>query len=214
MCTPVFLPTALPKVLHHVCIAPADSRTHKKNSAAMGRKLAVSPAATDAKTATNDGAASAFSAGADVGMASAVTASGGGQPPDLFNALFGGDGSNIPPAISPAAISSAQNFIRELPLEVRQAAEDSYSARSLLYTILLARKNDGCRKMQLAQLRKFADPGVYEMVLRLFPHIIGLSRPLACLWRTVIYRRCVSYPRRNIKNLYKTWTLWSPPIAP
>ena len=143
-------------------------------------KLAVSPAATDAKTATNDGAASAFSAGADVGMASAVTASGGGQPPDLFNALFGGDGSNIPPAISPAAISSAQNFIRELPLEVRQAAEDSYSARSLLYTILLARKNDGCRKMQLAQLRKFADPGVYEMVLRLFPHIIGLSRP-ACL---------------------------------
>ena len=147
-------------------------------------KLSVSPAATDA--VANDGAASAFSAGgtggASVGMASglALAASGGGQPPDLFNTLFGGSGSNILPAISPAAISSAQNFIRKLPLEVRQAAEDSYSARALLYTILLARNNEDCRKRQLEQLRKFADPGVYEMVLHLFPHIISLSRP-ACL---------------------------------
>ena len=107
MCTPVFCQRhcqgfASPFASH----PPIQERI--KKFCAMGRKISGFACGDGRKNGDNDGAASAFSAGADVGMASAVTASGGGQPPDLFNALFGGDGSNIPPAISPAAISSAK----------------------------------------------------------------------------------------------------------
>ena len=78
--------------------------------------------------------------------------------------------------ISPAAVAAAQTVCRALPPRLHNALEDSYSARALIYAMLLDRKNDSCRAMQLSHLQQNADTGVYDLVVKLSPDVAALSR--------------------------------------
>ena len=107
----------------------------------------------------------------------ATTPPAAGTPPDLFAALFGDSSDHkTQPAVSSLAVAEAESFLNSLPLEIRQAAEDSYTARALIYAILLDTKKTNHRKAQLHVLKEKADSDVYDMVLRYFPQVISLPR--------------------------------------
>ena len=58
-----------------------------------------------------------------------------------------------------------------MPPRLREAAEDSYSARALIYAMVIERRDQACRQAQLAHLREFADAGVYDLTLALLPEM-------------------------------------------
>lgn len=101
------------------------------------------------------------------------------QPPDLFAALFGkqetakeltqraGDTTNF---------AAAGKVLRALPPLLQEALSDSYSARALVYAMLLDDKDDSCRRKQCAHLHSFADNGVYELTMQLAPATATLPR--------------------------------------
>ncbi len=60
----------------------------------------------------------------------------------------------------------ARRLIKDLPPEFSTAVNDPFSARAVVYTLLLD-KNDAVRRTQLAHLESAADTGVYEETMKL-----------------------------------------------
>lgn len=125
--------------------------------------------------ATPAAAATAGSAAAEVAHLSGAAAA--PQPPDLLAALFGGAESAVT-AVSRAGtaadFATAGKVLQSLPQILREALEDSYSARALVYAMLLDDNDDACRRAQCGHLRAFADTGVYELSMKIAPEISRL----------------------------------------
>ena len=101
-------------------------------------------------------------------------------PPDLFAALFGKTESadNITAkAGNSADFTAAQKVMNAMPTLLRTALADSYSARALVYAMLLDDNNADCRRAQCEHLQAFADNGVYELTQKIAPVISQLPRP-------------------------------------
>ncbi|MGU9951385.1 MAG: M48 family metallopeptidase [Gammaproteobacteria bacterium WSBS_2016_MAG_OTU1] len=103
--------------------------------------------------------------------------------PDLFGAIFGDneDAKNILPtagATTVAGFAAAEKILTALPPIIKDALTNPYSARALIYAMLLDDKNTECRHAQCKHLESFADTGVYELTQQLAPHISALPRPL------------------------------------
>lgn len=70
-------------------------------------------------------------------------------------------------------IEYAQQILKELPTEIKQAAHDPYAVRALIYFMVLD-KDPGMRHQQLQFLASAADDGVYEETIKLvekFPEL-------------------------------------------
>ena len=102
---------------------------------------------------------------------------GGAQPPDLFAALFGG-GKSAVHAGAAADFAAAGKVLHALPPVLRGALDDSYSARALVYAMLLDDHDDACRRVQCEHLQAFADTGVYPLSMKIAPEVLRLPRDL------------------------------------
>lgn len=74
-------------------------------------------------------------------------------------------------------IDEAKKIISELPLILYQASKEPWSARAIIYALLLDQEEKH-RAHQLAILDEHADPGVYEEVIRLNKHCRILDKRL------------------------------------
>ena len=105
------------------------------------------------------------------------------RPPDLFAALFGKTESaaTITSQVGNSAnFATAQQVIKAMPALLHTALADPYSARALVYAMLLDDNHADCRRAQCQHLQNFADKGVYELTQKIAPVISQLPRP-ACL---------------------------------
>lgn len=71
-------------------------------------------------------------------------------------------------------VAYAQQTIAALDPELREAAHDAYSARALIYGLLLA-TSEPLRSSQLTALEQHADPDVYRYVTKLGAKLAGLD---------------------------------------
>ena len=69
--------------------------------------------------------------------------------------------------INAASLTRAAAIMESIPLELHAATENSYSARALIYLLLLDEKNVALRQQQLEFIEANADTGVYELTLEL-----------------------------------------------
>ena len=100
--------------------------------------------------------------------------------PDLFAALFGEKepARNIVERAGVCANQlTARKLLDALPPSLRQATADSYSARALVYALLLERGDDRIRRAQCDYLRANADNGVYDLTMLIAPDADLLPRP-------------------------------------
>lgn len=105
-----------------------------------------------------------------------------------YSSLAGGSGSGFSAAavvekigtLNTAALSHAAALRAQIPPALAAATEDSYSARALIYAILMEKKDAAIRAAQLAHLEANADDGVYDATQRLQPEIDRLP-PAALL---------------------------------
>ena len=140
----------------------------------------------DGKTIVYDSKASAIAppvSAADTHAlpSSAVKQAVGGSPPDIFEAIFGARALANANFESQAAVmekfgavgdyKKAELLLQNLPPTLSSAFDDSYSARALVYAMLLDDKNADCRARQCERLQSFADTGVYELTLKIAPEI-------------------------------------------
>ena len=72
-------------------------------------------------------------------------------------------------------VAYARQTIEALDTELREAAHDIYSARALVYGLLLD-PSDSIRSRQLAALERYAEPDAYQYVLKLEDKITALDR--------------------------------------
>ena len=68
----------------------------------------------------------------------------------------------------------AAALVDSLPEIIKQSAREPYGARAVLFCLLTDR-NATVREKQLARLRELASPDIYELTLKLLPHIDNLD---------------------------------------
>ena len=108
---------------------------------------------------------------------------------------------------APARMQMARELIASLPAAVRNSARTGFGARAVIYGLLLDSRS-AVRKQQLADLKKDADPQVWQEFSRLLPDVATmppeLRLPLADL--AIPALKTLSLPqyqdfRQNIKTL-------------
>ena len=72
-----------------------------------------------------------------------------------------------------AEYQQARDLLSGIPLQIREAAEDPFGVRALIYSFILHDDMDVQLK-QLEHLETMADPAVYETVKKLFPEVVSL----------------------------------------
>jgi len=77
-------------------------------------------------------------------------------------------------AATSAHVDQAARLIASLPSEVTRAAYETWGARAVIYSLLIA-DEDPTRRQQLEWLRKYADDGVLDETERLIPMVGGLG---------------------------------------
>jgi len=75
------------------------------------------------------------------------------------------------------AVLYARSLLSELPADIREAAQEPYGARAVIYCLVLDRGQE-VRAGQLKRLQDQADPDVYALVLALMPQMDGLDAKL------------------------------------
>jgi hypothetical protein len=76
---------------------------------------------------------------------------------------------------SPAHLAYAHALLEALPASIVRAAHEPFSARALVYALLLDR-DDEARRHQLAHLAEHAERGIDVAVHELLPHTVQLDR--------------------------------------
>lgn len=76
--------------------------------------------------------------------------------------------------VSSAQLDYAAQLLREIPAGVSEAAHDSFSARAVVYALLLDSDTE-VRKSQIALLESKGEPGVPELTRKLLPEIERLG---------------------------------------
>ncbi|WP_188150010.1 M48 family metallopeptidase [Teredinibacter waterburyi] len=77
--------------------------------------------------------------------------------------------------ITPKHAAHASAAINEIPVNLRDAAHQTFSARALIYCLILDKAND-VRELQLEQLRTIAHPATYKVVTALHKYVYQLPR--------------------------------------
>ncbi len=72
------------------------------------------------------------------------------------------------------SIDYARSLVSELPVIIKEAAHEPFSARAVMYCLAL-NKEPADHAAQLQYLQGKADPGVYELVVKLLPDITSLN---------------------------------------
>jgi len=72
------------------------------------------------------------------------------------------------------AVLYARSLLSELPADLREAAQEPYGARAVIYCLVLD-KGQEIRAGQLKRLQDQADPDVYALALTLMPQMEGLD---------------------------------------
>lgn len=69
--------------------------------------------------------------------------------------------------INAASLNRAAAVLQSIPAALRTATENSYSARALIYLLLLDKNDTVVRQRQIAHIADHADTGVYDLMLKL-----------------------------------------------
>lgn len=73
-------------------------------------------------------------------------------------------------------IASAHNLIEELGTEIHEAAHEPFSARALIYGLLIDRKQPAIRQQQLEYLQQRAHPATYQTFQKLLGALSRIER--------------------------------------
>src|SRR5690554_1643168 len=111
-----------------------------------------------------------------LGAAAATALSGGPSPIQAAPLRANATREAIEAIGQPSArhVAYAQQTIAALDPELRESAHDSYSARALIYGLLLD-TSEPLRSSQLTALEQHADPDVYRYVTKLAPTLAELD---------------------------------------
>ncbi len=77
-----------------------------------------------------------------------------------------------------SSVAQAHTTVTEIGPSLRDAAHEPFSARALIYGLLLAPTEDELNGRQLAYLQKNAHPVTFKALMALLPQIRGLTREL------------------------------------
>lgn len=77
---------------------------------------------------------------------------------------------------TPDNLSAAQNFIETLPSTLKDAAHDPFSARALIYCLLIDSESNKYQQKQIDLLKKQAHPATYKAFSKLNDEVKNLSR--------------------------------------
>jgi len=76
---------------------------------------------------------------------------------------------------SPEQLDYAVSLIDGIPTEIRDAVHDPYSARAIIYCLVIDDKQANIRDKQLHQLRELGDTGIFELVRKLLGAVKALD---------------------------------------
>ena len=79
--------------------------------------------------------------------------------------------------INMSSVKRAEASIKKIPQILLGATEDPYSARALIYALLLDKKHDDIRQQQLEHLAAHADKGVHALTVKLMLDVNMLAPP-------------------------------------
>lgn len=118
-------------------------------------------------------------------VSTAVPPTPGGQSEHIAGfAAAGGSGSGSASAIDsigqPSAehVVHARNLLQSIPDALNEAAHDPFSARALVYSLLISKSSEAIAEHQWRRLQDLADPAVLEAAEQLHPTVIKLDREL------------------------------------
>lgn len=101
-------------------------------------------------------------------------------PPDLFALLFNKKTkvhniSDQVGSLQEPSLAAAKSIVNSVAKNIDAALHDSYSARALVYAILLDRQpNSSYLANQLQQIEQYADTGVHPLTVKLAPEVTKL----------------------------------------
>ncbi len=73
-------------------------------------------------------------------------------------------------------LASAHNLIEGLPNKIREAAHEPFSARALIYALLIDREQPDVRRQQMTHLKQRAHPATYRAFEQLLAPVSNLER--------------------------------------
>ncbi|GAB1269870.1 M48 family metallopeptidase [Aurantivibrio infirmus] len=76
---------------------------------------------------------------------------------------------------SPAHVAYARNLLDALDKQINDSARDPFSARALVYCLLLDKKSDAVNQQQWQQLRAQAHPVVFNLTQKLYLHVLRIG---------------------------------------
>ena len=76
---------------------------------------------------------------------------------------------------SPEQLDYAVSLVNDIPTEIRDAVHDPYSARAIIYCLVIKEKKANIRDKQLDQLRELGDTGIFELVEKLLGAVKALD---------------------------------------
>jgi Zn-dependent protease with chaperone function len=77
--------------------------------------------------------------------------------------------------ISPEHLDYAVSLVDGIPTVIRDAVHDPYSARAIIYCLVIDDKQANIRDKQLHQIRELGDAGIFELVRKLFAAVTALD---------------------------------------
>ena len=76
---------------------------------------------------------------------------------------------------SPEQLDYAVSLVNGIPTEIRDAVHDPYSARAIIYCLVIKDKKANIRDKQLDQLREQGDTGIFDLVRKLLGAVEALD---------------------------------------
>ena len=76
---------------------------------------------------------------------------------------------------SPEQLDYAVSLVKDIPTEIRDAVHDPYSARAIIYCLVIKDKKANIRDKQLDQLREMGDTGIFDLVEKLLGGVEALD---------------------------------------
>jgi len=76
---------------------------------------------------------------------------------------------------SPEQLDYAVSLVNGIPTEIRDAVHDPYSARAIIYCLVIKDKKANIREKQLEQLREQGDAGIFDLVEKLLGAVEALD---------------------------------------
>ena len=76
---------------------------------------------------------------------------------------------------SPEHLDYAVSLVDGIPTAIRDAVHDPYSARAIIYCLVIDDKQANIRDKQLKQIRELGDSGIFELVRKLFAAVTALD---------------------------------------